>query len=79
MDTKSVERYLTILETGTEIRHDIRVIVVGKRGAGKTCLIRRLLCQDTSNVKSTNGIEIHVKKCNVRLSDGKWMFAEGNI
>ncbi|XP_052094031.1 uncharacterized protein LOC127730022 [Mytilus californianus] len=78
MDKKSIDLYLRILETGTETRRDIRVIVVGKQGVGKTSLIRRLLCEDVSNVQSTNGIDIYVKKCKIRIRDGKWMLEKGS-
>ncbi|XP_052084796.1 uncharacterized protein LOC127721991 [Mytilus californianus] len=68
--------YKDILQAGTESRHCIRLMIVGPFGVGKTCLMRRLLKKDIRDVKSTNGINIMVLKCKVRLSDGTWIFSD---
>ncbi|CAG2196111.1 unnamed protein product [Mytilus edulis] len=72
MDNESIEIYKKALESGSEIKHDIRIIIVGKKGAGKTSLVRNLLKENLYNVDSTNGIDIHVKRCKIRTADGKW-------
>ncbi|XP_071149198.1 uncharacterized protein [Mytilus edulis] len=79
MDKESIRIYMKALESGSEIKHDIRVIIVGKKGAGKTSLVRNLLKENLNNVKSTNGIDIHVKRCKIRTADGKWFFQEDSF
>lgn len=63
MNEQSRELFKKMLEIGHEIKREIRVLVVGKKGAGKTSLTRRLLSKPTDDVKSTNGIEIHSVLC----------------
>lgn len=79
MDNESIEIYKKALESGSEIKHDIRIIIVGKKGAGKTSLVRNLLKENLDNVDSTNGIDIHVKRCKIRTADGKWFLQEGML
>ena len=66
--------YLEALETGEEESNTIRVIVVGHKGAGKTTLVRKLLGKANleESHESTEGIEIHVHKCEVN-EDGSWI------
>ncbi|XP_063407823.1 uncharacterized protein LOC134691303 isoform X1 [Mytilus trossulus] len=71
-DKRSVELYLKLLESGSEKKRDIRLVVVGKKGAGKTSLIKRLFGEDITDVTSTNGIEIHKIKCKAKSDDGIW-------
>ncbi|CAC5401747.1 unnamed protein product [Mytilus coruscus] len=68
--------YKDILQAGTESRHCIRLMIVGPFGVGKTCLMRRLLKKGIKDVISTNGINIMVLRCKVRLSDGTWIFSD---
>ncbi|XP_063417194.1 uncharacterized protein LOC134699528 [Mytilus trossulus] len=71
-DKRSIDLYLKLLESGSEKKRDIRLVVVGKKGAGKTSLIRRLFGEDITDVTSTNGIEIHKIKCKAMSDDGIW-------
>ncbi|XP_071142181.1 uncharacterized protein [Mytilus edulis] len=71
-DKRSIDLYLKLLESGSEKKRDIRLVVVGKKGAGKTSLIRRLFGEDIIDVTSTNGIEIHTIKCKAMSDDGIW-------
>ncbi|XP_063419348.1 uncharacterized protein LOC134702295 [Mytilus trossulus] len=41
-DKRSVPLYLKLLESGSEKKRDIRLVIVGKKGAGKTSLVNRL-------------------------------------
>ncbi|XP_052067823.1 uncharacterized protein LOC127707359 [Mytilus californianus] len=41
-DKTSVPLYLKLLESGSEKKRDIRLVIVGKKGAGKTSLVKRL-------------------------------------
>ncbi|VDI60885.1 Hypothetical predicted protein [Mytilus galloprovincialis] len=41
-DKRSVPLYLKLLESGSEKKRDIRLVIVGKKGAGKTTLVNRL-------------------------------------
>ncbi|CAG2252931.1 unnamed protein product [Mytilus edulis] len=77
-DKRSIDLYLKLLESGSEKKRDIRLVVVGKKGAGKTSLIRRLFGEDISDVTSTNGIEIHKIKCKAMSDDGIWNKQEEN-
>ncbi|CAC5366954.1 unnamed protein product [Mytilus coruscus] len=76
MGKESEEQYRKVLQSdGVEKRYVIRLPVVGPFGVGKTCLTRRLLRTELSNVSSTNGIEIMIRKCKVRVKDGTWIFS----
>jgi GTPase SAR1 family protein len=77
MDEKDKDMYLEIIKSGTERRYYIRLMIVGENGVGKTCLMRRLLGEDIDDVTSTDGIDIVIRKCKIRLSDGKWIVNEG--
>ncbi|VDI81041.1 Hypothetical predicted protein [Mytilus galloprovincialis] len=78
-DKRSVELYLNLklLQSGSEKKRDIRLVVVGKKGAGKTSLIKRLFGEDNTDVTSTNGIEIHKIKCKAKSDDGIWNKLDG--
>ncbi|OPL33217.1 hypothetical protein AM593_08623, partial [Mytilus galloprovincialis] len=71
------EEKQTILESinkGEEIYPHIRLVIIGENGVGKTCLMRRLLKQSIEGVESTDGINIDVANCKIRLRDGKWIY-----
>ncbi|XP_071141466.1 uncharacterized protein [Mytilus edulis] len=76
-DKRSVPLYLKLLESGSEKKRDIRLVIVGKKGAGKTSLIKRLFSEENTNVTSTNGIEIHTIKCKAMSDDGIWNKLDG--
>ncbi|CAG2245231.1 unnamed protein product [Mytilus edulis] len=73
-DKKSVPLYLKLLESDCEKKRDIRLVIVGKKGAGKTSLLKRLFGEEINNreLTSTNGIEIHRIRCNANHDDGEW-------
>ncbi|XP_052096699.1 death-associated protein kinase dapk-1-like [Mytilus californianus] len=77
-DKRSIDLYLKLLESGSEKKKDIRLVVVGKNGAGKTSLIKRLFSEENTDVTSTNGIEIHTIKCKAMSDDGIWNKLDGN-
>ncbi|XP_076081053.1 uncharacterized protein LOC143051961 [Mytilus galloprovincialis] len=72
MDHESIAIYLNALESGSERRRDIKLIIVGKKSVGKTFLVRRLFGEELQSVKSTNGIEIHRLRCRINLSNCEW-------
>ncbi|XP_076080554.1 uncharacterized protein LOC143051544 isoform X2 [Mytilus galloprovincialis] len=72
MDHESIAIYLNALESGSERRRDINLIIVGKKSVGKTSLVRRLFGEEVQSVKSTNGIEIHRRRCRINLSNWEW-------
>ncbi|XP_076084973.1 uncharacterized protein LOC143055700 [Mytilus galloprovincialis] len=81
-DKKSVPLYLNLLESGFEEKRDIRLVIVGKKGSGKTSLVKRLFGVDKSEipeVTSTNGIEIHRIRCDANTDAGIWNILDGNI
>ncbi|XP_053392176.1 uncharacterized protein LOC128554881 [Mercenaria mercenaria] len=74
MDKRSIELYKEVLQAGHESVHNIRVMVVGHYGVGKTTLTKRLFKEDININKqeSTNGIDVHIRKCKVSLENGDW-------
>ncbi|CAG2237646.1 unnamed protein product [Mytilus edulis] len=78
-DKKSVPLYLKLLESGSEKKRDIRLVIVGKKGAGKTSLLKRLFGEEIHNreLTSTNGIEIHRIRCNANYDDSEWNKLDG--
>lgn len=66
------------IKTGTEDRRYVRIQVIGKHGVGKSSLVRRLLNETIHDIESTDGIDI-IKKCEIRISDGKWFVVKGML
>ncbi|CAG2238275.1 unnamed protein product [Mytilus edulis] len=77
MDQESIDIYLNALESGSERRKDINLIIVGKKGVGKTSLVRRMFGEELKGVKKTNGIDIHRRRCQINLSDMEWKKVTG--
>lgn len=81
-DKKSVPLYLKLLESGFEKKRDIRVVIVGKTGTGKTSLVKRLFSEEISMIRevtSTNGINIHKIRCIANTDDGIWNKLDGML
>ncbi|XP_071142107.1 uncharacterized protein [Mytilus edulis] len=60
----------------TENRYFVRIMIVGKESVGKTCLLRRLLKEPISDVTSTDGVDIVVRRCKINIEDGTWKIGE---
>ncbi|XP_063408532.1 uncharacterized protein LOC134692088 [Mytilus trossulus] len=60
----------------TEKRYFVRIMIVGKESAGKTCLMRRLLNESISDVTSTDGVDIVFRRCKINIEDGKWTIGQ---
>lgn len=75
MDRKSIELYKKALEEGQEKDYNIRIMVVGPYGVGKTSVTKRLLNQEVNieQRESTDGIDVHVRNCKVSLHTKKWI------
>ncbi|KAK3591660.1 hypothetical protein CHS0354_040568 [Potamilus streckersoni] len=75
MDEKSVQLYKEALQNGKEKIYNIRVMVVGQYGVGKTILTKRLLEQRVNlcERKSTEGIDVYKHCCKVSLDTGEWI------
>ncbi|KAL3887758.1 hypothetical protein ACJMK2_000151, partial [Sinanodonta woodiana] len=75
MDYNSIQLYQKALDAGKEKVYNIRVMVVGQFGVGKTTLIKRLLGQpvDIAERKSTEGIDVHKHCCKLSLDKGEWI------
>ena len=75
MDERAIELYKNALEEGEEQHYSIRLMVTGPYGVGKSTLTKRLLCQDVDiqDRTSTDGIDVHVKKCKISLDTSKWI------
>ncbi|VDI76702.1 Hypothetical predicted protein [Mytilus galloprovincialis] len=69
------EAFLKAAKTGTTKRYNIRVMIVGKQEAGKTCLLRRLMNEEIGDVKRTDGINIERRKCHIDIKTGEWYFS----
>ncbi|KAL3889127.1 hypothetical protein ACJMK2_001481 [Sinanodonta woodiana] len=80
MDTGSLQVYKKALCDGYEKVYNIRVMVVGQYGVGKTTLTQRLLGKNVniSERHSTEGIDVHVECSKVSLSTGEWTTQEKN-
>ncbi|CAG2201022.1 unnamed protein product [Mytilus edulis] len=66
-------RYNKLLQSEiSEKRYFVRVMIVGKETVGKTCLMRRLLKEKISDVTSTDGVDIVVRRCKINIEDGEW-------
>lgn len=71
-------RYNDILQSSkTEPRYFVRIMIVGKQSAGKTCLLRRLLKEDIDNVSSTDGVDIVTRRCKINIENGEWTIDKG--
>lgn len=78
-DKKYVPLYLQLLESGSEKKRDIRLVIVGKKGAGKTSLVKRLFGEVEGDIPSTNGIEIHRIKCKTKSNSSNWKKIDGKV
>lgn len=76
-DKKYIPLYLNLLKSGSEKKRDIRLVIVGKKGSGKTSLVKRLFEEEIEEVPSTNGIDIHRIRCKANSDDGIWNKLEG--
>ncbi|KAL3889410.1 hypothetical protein ACJMK2_001754 [Sinanodonta woodiana] len=80
MDTRSLYMYKDALNEGKEKVYNIKVMVVGQYGVGKTTLTQRLLGKNVniSERHSTDGIDIHIECSKISLSTGEWTTQEKN-
>ncbi|KAL3854151.1 hypothetical protein ACJMK2_013429 [Sinanodonta woodiana] len=78
MDDEFLKTYKEALKNGTEQVYNIRVMVVGHYGVGKTTLVQRLLGKevDISERISTEGIDVHVHCFDVSLKSQEWVLQE---
>lgn len=80
MTSSELNIYTEAMNSGKEVRRYVRIQVVGKNGVGKTSLVCRLLGEkNIQNVTSTDGIDVTVKKCQIRTKDGKWIVGKGKF
>lgn len=79
LNHESVSTYLRCLKDGDERNNGIRLVIVGRKNTGKTCLTKRLLKESVKNVQKTNGIEIHTLKCRGKVEEKKWIFQDGQF
>lgn len=62
---EAVAKYLPLLSRGSKRLNEARIIILGEKGAGKTCLSRRLVepgAQMTTEEESTEGVETSIWK-----------------
>ncbi|XP_071149137.1 uncharacterized protein [Mytilus edulis] len=68
------EEFLKAAKSGLTKRYAVRVMIVGEKSVGKTCLLRRLINEQISDVNSTDGINIERRKCQIDIETGEWHF-----
>ncbi|KAL3888214.1 hypothetical protein ACJMK2_000590, partial [Sinanodonta woodiana] len=80
MDPRYLHMYQAALNEGKEKVYNIRVMVVGQYGVGKTTLTQRLLGKtvNISERHSTDGIDVHVECSTVSVLTGEWKTQEKN-
>ncbi|XP_063412340.1 uncharacterized protein LOC134695076 isoform X2 [Mytilus trossulus] len=71
------EQFLRAAKSGITKRYNVRVMIVGEKSVGKTCLLRRLMDENIENVTSTDGIDIDRRKCKIDLETEEWHFLSG--
>ncbi|XP_063411252.1 uncharacterized protein LOC134694185 [Mytilus trossulus] len=74
MSIQDREEFLKAAKSGITKRHTIRIMIVGEKSVGKTCLLRRLMDEQIDDVESTDGINIERRKCQIDIETGKWHF-----
>ncbi|CAG2227944.1 unnamed protein product [Mytilus edulis] len=74
MSVQEKDEFLKAAKSGTTIRYDCRVMIVGENEVGKTCLLRRLMNEKIDDVQSTDGINILRRKCQINIKSGEWHF-----
>lgn len=79
MSVQERDEFLKAAKSGTAIRYDCRVMIVGENGVGKTCLLRRLMNEKIDDVRSTDGINILRRKCQINIQSGEWQFPTGKL
>lgn len=67
-DKRSVPVYLKLLESGIEKKRDIRLVIVGKKNAGKTSLIKRLINEGKKGVGFTSFLKKWLGKNNAEVT-----------
>ena len=74
LDIKSMDLYFMALEEGSEKDYNLRIMIVGHHGVGKTTVARKLMQETTENICSTEGIETQVKKARIDTQTGDWIY-----
>ncbi|KAK3610612.1 hypothetical protein CHS0354_009070 [Potamilus streckersoni] len=66
--------YKEALAAGREKVYNIRVMIVGHQGVGKTSLTQRLLGEQVkeNETESTEGIEVHARCCHIDHATQEW-------
>ncbi|KAK3604489.1 hypothetical protein CHS0354_019082, partial [Potamilus streckersoni] len=74
MDEKSQQLYREALASGKERVYNIRLMVIGHQGVGKTSLVKRLLGEEVreNETESTEGIEVHTACCQIDHETKEW-------
>ncbi|KAK3598550.1 hypothetical protein CHS0354_010727 [Potamilus streckersoni] len=80
MDDRSIRLFKEALKDGEVRVYNIRVMVVGHMGVGKTTLIKRILGEEVNitDRRSTEGIIVHVHCCRVSRETLKWTLNKGD-
>ena len=68
----AIYQFHDALKKGGVVNKQIRCMFVGHYGVGKTTLVKSLLQENNKNTKSTDGIEVHVRKCYFNQTKNTW-------
>ncbi|XP_060559989.1 uncharacterized protein LOC132720026 isoform X2 [Ruditapes philippinarum] len=60
-----------VLKEGQEHDRHVRVNIIGFYAQGKTTLTRRLLNEPFHNTDTTDGIDVHIRRCKIKESNWK--------
>lgn len=67
-DKRSVPLYLKLLESGYENKRDIRLVIVGQKGSGKTSLVKRLLNEGKTRAGLTSFLKRFIGRNNAEVN-----------
>ena len=74
----AIRQFYSALEKGGFVNKDIRCMFVGHFGVGKTTIVKSLLRENKKATKSTDGIEVYVRRCHYSEKTKEWR-VQGNL
>ena len=72
LGSSAIRQFYSALQGGGYVNKEIRCMFVGHFGVGKTTIVKSLLLESNNATKSTDGIEVHVRKCSFNEITKEW-------
>ena len=73
LGTEAVRLYNAAIDQGHYVNDLIRCMFVGHHGVGKTTLVKTFLAdKDKRKPRSTDGIDVHIRKCYFDKDTDEW-------